>query len=124
MNESVWADMYNRDRYWIWDEPDAVAALGWLPSEQILIRTWKPSRDRRFEEKLRGVAGSYPDPPLPHPRWAARRGPLRQMRSRTLVTSTPNTANAVAEPSSRARVMLSSQVMSSPMAAGMSWAAT
>lgn len=44
--------------------------------------------------------------------------------SRTLVTSSPNTANASAEPSSMASVMLSSQVMSCPMATGVVRAAT
>ena len=44
--------------------------------------------------------------------------------SRTLVTSSPNTANANAEPSSMASVMLSSQVMSCPMATGVVRAAT
>lgn len=44
--------------------------------------------------------------------------------SRTPVTSNPNTANASAEPSSMASVMLSSQVMSCPMATGVVRAAT
>ena len=44
--------------------------------------------------------------------------------SRTLVTSSPNTAKASADPSSMASVMLSSQVMSCPMATGVVRAAT